>query len=95
MSSSRGQFEAWHLSKFCGGPERLKRCTNADEVYYFTATQEAWVAWQASREAVVVKLPERAPKDDPYVGESWDCGFNVALDECRAAFEAAGLKVKP
>lgn len=51
--------------------------------------------WQASREAVVVQLPERAPNDDPYCGEPWDCGHNVALDECREALEAAGIRVAP
>lgn len=56
----------------------------------------AW-AWQASRAAVAVELPERAPNDDPYVGEPWDCGHNAAIDECREAIEAQGLKceVKP
>lgn len=47
----REEFEAWRLREFCGGAERLKRCSNAPETYYYTAEQEAWKAWQASRAA--------------------------------------------
>lgn len=56
---------------------------------------DRYKVWQAPRQAVEVQLPERAPHDDPYIGESWDCGHNVALDECRSAIEAQGLKVAP
>ncbi|WP_425915994.1 hypothetical protein [Pseudomonas sp. GWSMS-1] len=43
----RVAFEAWRLEKFCGGVERLKKCSNAPDVYYYTAEQEAWMAWSA------------------------------------------------
>lgn len=47
----REQFEAWHLDNYCGGVDRLKRCTNMDEIYYFEDVQLKWKAWQASRSA--------------------------------------------
>lgn len=56
---------------------------------------DRYKVWQTSRKAGVVELPDRAKNDDPYIGDAWDCGFNVALDECRAAIEAAGIRVAP
>lgn len=85
----REQFEAAFVAKYGFG--RLAASANADAHAMYEAAK--W-AWQASREAVVVELPERAPNDDPYVGEPWDCGHNVAIDNCREAIEAQGLKVE-
>lgn len=28
----REQFEAWHLDRYCGGVERLRKCVNAEDV---------------------------------------------------------------
>jgi hypothetical protein len=43
----------------------------------------AYMAWQASREAVVIDLPSHgAPM------------FNSGLEQCKSAIEAAGVKVK-
>ncbi|MBV1814501.1 hypothetical protein KTT58_17290 [Pseudomonas viridiflava] len=47
----------------------------------------AW-AWQASREALVIELPEHYQYDNP--GEAFH-----AIKDCREAIEAAGVKVKP
>jgi hypothetical protein len=79
----RAEFEAWRLAKFCGGVERLKKCSNAHDVYYYTAEQEAWTAWKESRAALVVELPMAT--DDDLV---------ELLEECRAAIEAAGVTVR-
>ena len=81
----REQFEAWYLGKHCGGIDRVKTCSNAPDTYYYTDTQTKWVAWQASREAVVVELP------DP--NEVHDSGDYCA--ETIDAIEALGLKVAP
>lgn len=51
-------------------------------------------AFVASREAVVVELPEThkpAPEDD----ERWHNVRNSTIGACRRAIEAQGLKVKP
>lgn len=55
---SREQFEAWYLEKHCGGPGRVKTCSNDLNTYYYTDTQTKWVAWQASRAAVVVEIEQ-------------------------------------
>ena len=52
----RKTFEAWRLAKFCGGEERLKKCSNAPDVYYYTAEQESWKAWNAALNSIVVEL---------------------------------------
>ncbi|MCE0999994.1 hypothetical protein [Pseudomonas sp. NMI1173_11] len=82
---SREQFEAWYLETHCGGPDRVKTCSNDHNTYYYTDTQTKWVAWQASRESVVIDLP------DP--NEVHDSGDYCA--EAIDAIEAQGLKVKP
>jgi hypothetical protein len=47
-----------------------------------------WEGWQASREALAIELPEYYQYDSP--GE-----VIPVLKDCRAAIEAAGLKVAP
>lgn len=84
----REEFEAWRLAKFCGGEERLKKCSNAPDVYYYTSEQAAWQAWQASRAALAVELPDSrslSASGDPWSVRDW----------CKGAIEAAGVKVKP
>ncbi|MFV7463024.1 hypothetical protein [Pseudomonas shirazica] len=57
-----------------------------------------WWAWQASREAVVVELPPKISAHNTSEGgfvrpeaEHYD----EAIDDCREAIEAQGLKVAP
>ena len=69
------QFNIWHHRRFGFVDHRDSACGNR------------WLAWQASREAMVVDLPE-----------FWDCGAGglvIGKDELIPALEAAGLKVKP
>lgn len=60
----------------------LKLCT----VAMYERFVEHWVCWQASREAVVVELPEPFDKRDVQ---------GLDYDETVAAIEAQGLKVAP
>lgn len=53
--------------------------------YSMIWTQTAWVAWQASRAALVVELPI-----DVTGGH-----YRLAVESCKRCIEAAGLKVKP
>lgn len=87
--TSREQFEAWYLEKHCGGIDRVKTCSNAPDTYYYTDTQTKWVAWQASREAVAVELPDRDIEQCAY-----SLGFNSCLKQSREAIEAQGVKCK-
>lgn len=74
---------------------------NADAYAIYRAAE--W-AWKASRESLVIELPEK----DPAGAGPGDCGdgrpseeqyiaahCNAVLAQCRNAIEAAGLKVKP
>lgn len=94
---SREQFEArypvpegacWNAEQGRYVLFHLKLCTVAK----YERFVEKWVCWQASREAVVVELPDR--KEDKY------CSLR-GFDEVRfcadvmTAIEAAGLKVAP
>jgi hypothetical protein len=84
MSSEkmREEFEAWVLDKW---PETDLGQFNDGEYCGFTL-QHCWAAWQASRAAAVVELPQQS-------GGNPD--WNQAIRYCRQAIEAAGLQVKP
>lgn len=79
----REQFEEWLKAVW---PKALTIKYNSGD-YRSETVQQSWVAWQASREAVVVELPLFLW---PY--------YNVwkPIDRAyREAIEAQGLKVKP
>lgn len=83
QDKSREEFEAWALSPGFGlTPGHLVIGPNGYYVNY--PTQCYWEAWQASREAIVVKLPM----------EDVDEGF-IHINPIRDAIKAAGLKVAP
>ena len=79
---SREQFEAWHRSVVEGEPPHEKyNCGD----YRNQHVQRYWLGWQASREAVVVKLP---------IDVSGGL-YRLALEDCARCIEAQGLKVTP
>ena len=49
-------------------------------------------AWQASRECLVIELPEKARITDP--SDMLFIGSNGAINKCRDAIHAAGVKTK-
>lgn len=63
-----------------------------------TLKQIAWAFWRASREAVVVDLPDKQfiSEEDVLIPDEvdWPDGFNTALEQCAEAIRAAGIKVK-
>lgn len=65
MEQEREAFEAWRLEKFCGGTERLRKCSNAPDVYYFTAEQEAWKVWQARAALTASPAQPEQPEQQP------------------------------
>lgn len=85
--TSREQFEAWASNQYPFDPIEsiLLRIGPDKEIYHLKVIQRLWEAWQASREAVEIKLPEV-------------CAFNLCelLDkkEVIEAIRAAGIKVK-
>ena len=98
--SMREEFEAWFFGK--KGITELGADNNP---YASSHAQAAWWAWQTSRNAVVIELPEPAiPErfgvtqvDDPERFEELEalcCAQHATIQKCRRAIEAAGLKVK-
>lgn len=88
----REQFEsAWRARYPEHGEIALKRSGLAPEDYCNTRVKDAWWAWQASREAVVVELP--SPMDAPPYA-SYEGGWNDMCDEAVDGIEEQGLKVK-
>lgn len=84
MNESRKQFEEWVLS--------LGHSTSRDVrgLYVLAYTATAWVAWQASREAIEIKLPTELQLKKYACS---DC-ISVTLDEVESGIRAAGIKVK-
>jgi hypothetical protein len=87
----RAEFEAaWRARYSEHGDIALKRSGLDPEDYCNTRVKDAWWAWQASREAVVLELPK------PVEIDSRD-GYREAVlwpDEVVEAIEAQGLKVE-
>lgn len=77
----RIEFEEWASSEGLN----LRKCNSAEIVYLMAETNFVWRAWKASRELLVIKLPDRLD----YIGCS------TAIEVCKKAIEAAGLKVTP
>lgn len=91
----REEFEAWYLDKFCGGQDRLFRCVNADQIYYFAEVQSKWHAWQASRESLVIELPPMPTAQRSDEEATFSAGGCDMRRKCADLVKAAGLKVKP
>lgn len=75
--TSREQFEAW-APNYCWK--------------YSTTKELAWLAWQASREAVEIQLPDRRDYEETL--SDHELGFNAGLEFCAEAIRAAGIKAK-
>lgn len=81
------QFEAWAV---IDNQYSIAR-TYTDLRYDEDDTEAAWDAWQASRERLVIELPE----DFPFSKEpKYKSSRQQTISECRAAIHAAGVKTK-
>lgn len=100
----REEFAAWYLlevTESYGESVRAQAQKNLDWVredgsFADPMLRLASLAWQASRESLVINLPQRMP---PFAGKAdyWDGAHNVynqCLDTCKVHFEFAGLKVE-
>jgi hypothetical protein len=92
----REEFEAWALSS---GRE-IERYDDGPCEYASLDTDSDWICWQASRAALVIELPEFREDSDAVdaagVGliiPQFDQGYDEGVAECRAAIEAAGVKI--
>ena len=80
MKSSIEQFEEW-FDEYTGCDPKDSRYANMVEMY--------WMAWQASRAAIEIELPDKVMVEDDF-----DNGHNCAIDYCADAISDAGLTVK-
>ncbi len=91
MPDMREEFEAWHHAEFGyviaveDDPQQDGQCA------------KRWKAWQASRAALRVVLPDRR---DPlnWTGDDENprsSGFNACLERVKKALQQAGIEVKP
>lgn len=100
---SREQFEAWAWREYgqllwwdMSYSEVFRR---DGESYMTEFLSVRWEAWQASREAVVVELPEKSGdgrghcSTEPY--EHYGDGWDECLENAVALIEAQGLRVTP
>jgi hypothetical protein len=90
----REEFEAWGLANYFEVGHK-----SADGGYLGAATGIAWMAWQASRAAVVVELPNMIGLNQPFTGTPISeirahNHFNDAIKQCRKAIESTGIRVK-
>ncbi|EIU6916670.1 hypothetical protein ABR147_003462 [Pseudomonas aeruginosa] len=94
MPDMREEFEAWASSHFVdvGSGNPLKKGPNGHYGFYVVAT--AWKAWQASRAALKVELPERAVLPEYTEHRLLYCertGFNDCLERVKEALQQAGI----
>lgn len=88
--TSREKFEAWIKSEtgFDLWRTNYPMTKPEDQQYKDHSTNLAWMAWQASREAVEVELP------CVYVSEWLSSGGVMESEDVISAIRAAGIKVK-
>lgn len=79
MKSSRDQFEEWLPQMVEGMPENMVKVF--DEMLF--------MAWQASRAAIEIELPDKVMIEDEF-----DIGHNYAIDYCTDAIRDAGITAK-
>lgn len=98
--SSREEFEAWVVTHHIGASLDGDIWDDPDYpalwgefIYEDWDVQNSWASWQASRQALEIDLPGKVSTENGYSED--DEFHNAAIDSCRRAIEAAGVRVKP
>ena len=100
-SNLRGQFEAAVISRFkeSGFLEveiRVECLSRSGDGYHDSSVDAYWHFWQASREALVVKLPDTSEMAERAAAGNEYSAIRIEHQaRCRAAIEAQGLRVAP
>lgn len=94
---NREDFEIWVKKRSASSPsgfypQLLFRCALEPERYMISWVDSAFEGWKASRECLVIELPEKARITDP--SDMLFIGSNGAINKCRDAIHAAGVKTK-
>lgn len=96
MEESRKQFEE-EINKQFGDLIDQRICKNSDGDYMAWDMQVAWWAWQASRAAIEIELPNgvttREALDAGYMCD-YAAGMDDGIEDCAKSIRAAGLKIK-
>ena len=87
MTEMQRQFEEWAIGTKDQVGLPLFIIKNESGKYVDHATEVSWKAWQASRAAVVVKLPE--PEFRDWVSYETIEGYKAAIDEVKYALDDA------
>ena len=88
---SRAQFERWMVEAY---DTRLLR---DGEKYMGYAAQQRWEAWQESRAAIEVELPEKISKlntTDNGLALPEAASYDEGIDDCAEALAISGLRYK-
>ena len=93
---SRMQFEEW-VSLIYSGGNLLLRVGQNKESYHQTIINGLWIAWQASRESIVVELPNgittKEALDLGYMGD-YAAGVDDGIEELAKNLRSIGLSIK-
>ena len=88
----REEFEAYYNDEilFLDG-QYVMAGTNSC-VGHARVKQIAWQAWQASRQAIEVELPESATVENEW--DDYEIGYNNGIESTADAIRAAGIRIK-
>ena len=92
MDKMREEFEAWCCKRgYTLKPAETNCGVIIDGQYGNQRVQIAWDAWQASRAALCVELPEVRVLDGGRIAE---IGYELAVDDFERALDSAGVRYK-
>ena len=89
----RDEFLEWLADECRLRGESYTICTDQDRFdrYRLVWVQTSWIAWQASREAVVVERPDKCEFAEP--GGDYENGYRQGIRSMVDMVEAEGIKV--
>lgn len=106
-NKSRNEFENWFRDKIIESPDFVFNNFSDEYNNYIVGENDNielylhigghWMAWDASREALVVELPEKISKYNTNSEGIVSLGaieYDDAIDDCKEAIESQGIKVK-
>ena len=86
MDKMREEFEAWFSAENGALPQKA-----SDGGYYYTPANDMWIAWQASRAALCVKL--QTFENGSIRGYSGDCEeARMVVDAIAESLDEAGVR---